>query len=113
MRKSNAILLGLVFLLMTAGYLAWCWRPFYLERTFTYESNVPPDAIVAVKAWRKGIDYWDKLPFRYDMAVYLLGRPWSPIGKPRVSLETDRDTVIVNEKGNRYGEADPENRARG
>jgi hypothetical protein len=77
MKRRNAILLGLAFLLVLAGYVAWCWRPFYSPPSIRYEPNVPKEAIVQVERWR--LTKWKSsgpMPFSWKNAYYLLKDPY-------------------------------------
>ena len=105
MKRRNAIVPGLVFLLMLAGYVAWCWRPLYLGRTFAYESSVPPDAIPVVEKWRKQQPSYRPRSFHVRTAIRLLGQPWKPPSKTRVFFETNWDTVIVDSKSHPFARA--------
>jgi len=74
MRKRNAILLGSVFLLMLAGYVAWCWRPFYSQASIKYEHDVPREALDQVERWR--LKTFSLRPFLWKDAYYLLNLPY-------------------------------------
>lgn len=75
MRKRNAILCGSVFLLVLAGYVAWCWRPFYLKQPIVFENDIPPEVVAAVKEWRETDPSWAPEKFRPREALSLLTNP--------------------------------------
>ena len=64
MKRRNAILLGLAFLLMAGGYIAWCWGPFYLPPKVTYNIDFlwTPQAKDLVEKWRTANAGWDDMP---------------------------------------------------
>lgn len=74
MKRRNAILLGLVFLMMIAGYLAWCWRGFYL--TTPFKGYMRDEHLVLVQQWRAKNPGWDDVPFNGRLALRMLMRPW-------------------------------------
>ena len=78
MKRHNAIILGLAFLLMVAGYVAWCWRAFYLVPPFHYNVRFAdvPEARTLVEQWRAGHTGWDRPQFDGKRAVRMLVRPW-------------------------------------
>ena len=78
MRRRNAILFGLVFLLMITGYIAWCWRAFYLPTKFGYQLSFlkVPYAEALVKKWHTEHAGWDAPRFDGRLAVRMLIRPW-------------------------------------
>lgn len=74
MKRRNAMLLGLAFLLMVAGYVAWCWRPFYLRTPV--RPCLPDQQLALFEQWRVEHPDWDRSPFDGRMAVRMLIRPW-------------------------------------
>lgn len=99
MRKRNAILLCLAFVLLMAGYVAWCWRGFYLRASFDYSAGVPEDARVILENWRKNDPHWEPVPFSSRLAVGWLIRPWAS----RRQVDVDRlgiaDRIVVSDQG--------------
>lgn len=86
MKKRNAIILGIGFLLIVAGYAAWCWRPFYLRPTLVYEDGVPPEAKKAVEQWFKDnpYGYSEPFPFTLSNSTHRLAKPWLDNRKVRI-----------------------------
>jgi len=78
MRKRSAILLGSAFLLMLAGYVAWCWRAFYLPTPFHYNVRFSgvPEARILVEEWQAAHEGWDASRFDGKRAMRMLVRPW-------------------------------------
>jgi hypothetical protein len=75
MRKRNAILLGLGFLLTVVAYVAWCWRPYYQRVPLAYSEDIPPEVVVAVKEWRERDPRWGPEAFELGGAISRLGKP--------------------------------------
>ena len=75
MKLRHATILGLVFLLGVAGYVAWCWRPFYLKQTIAFGEDIPPEVVAAVKEWRETDPSWGPEKFRPREALSLLTNP--------------------------------------
>jgi hypothetical protein len=78
MKRRNAILLGLVFLLMVAGYLAWCWRGFHLPTKFSYHLGFveAPQVETLVENWHTEHAGWDAPRFDGRLALRMLILPW-------------------------------------
>jgi len=70
--------LGLVFLLLVAGYVAWCWRAFYLVPPFHYNVGFvgAPQARALVEKWQAEHEGWDQPRFDEKRALRMLIRPW-------------------------------------
>jgi len=76
MKRRNAILLGLAFLLMVAGYVAWCWRAFYLPTPVRYADAPSEEVIGVIKRWQKESPLGDPVSFDLTLAFHLLVQPW-------------------------------------
>jgi len=76
MRKRNAILLGSAFLLTVAGYVAWCWRPFYMPTKARYPDGSSKEVVAVVNQWRG--ENRLGMPSRFDrqLALEMLRHPW-------------------------------------
>jgi hypothetical protein len=102
MKRRNAILLGSVFLLVMAGYVAWCWRPFYSHIAIEYPRDIPPDAVAEIEKWRKEYPLWQPEPFELVFAIRLLANPWDYHREACVYRSKGRekkDVLVVSEKG--------------
>jgi len=58
MKLRHAMILGLVFLLGVVGYVAWCWRGYYLRPSMTFSENLPPDAVAMIEEWHQQDPLW-------------------------------------------------------
>ena len=102
MRRQKAIILGIGFLLISVGYVAWCWRPFYLRPTLIYDDNVPPAAKVAVEKLHKDQNLWGPSPFNLKYAIHLLGKPWKNTMEYRVLCKPEWNLVNVKMMASPY-----------
>ena len=82
MKRRNAILLGSVFLLITAGYVAWCWRPFYSPRPVRYTDAPSEEVKALVERWQSESQFGMPYSFDRDIAIRLLANPWRPYRQP-------------------------------
>ena len=76
MRKRNAIICGSAFLLVLAGYVAWCWRSYYLPIPVTYQNGASDDVVALVDKLRKEDPFWRPHPMNKDGAILMLMKPW-------------------------------------
>jgi len=78
MKRCNAIILGIAFVLIMTGYVAWCWRAFYLVPLFRYNTRFAgaPEARTLVEKWRVEHEGWDQPRFDGKRALRMLIRPW-------------------------------------
>ena len=100
MKRRNAILLGVAFVMLIVGYVAWCWRPFYLRPLFRYHDNVPPDAVAVIEDWRRNSPDWEPSEFEIRHALKRLGQPW----EARYSFKVN---VLFFSEENAIGIGDP------
>lgn len=82
MKRRNAILLGLAFLLMMAGYVAWCWRAFYLPTPVRYTDTPSEEVIGLIRRWQEERPLGAPISFDPEHAIWLLGKPWRPYRQP-------------------------------
>jgi hypothetical protein len=84
MKRRNAFLLGSAFLLVLAGYVAWCWRAFYLSPPVHY-ANAPSEEVIGlIKRWQKESPLGAPVSFHLQNAIHMLAKPslrhyWVPM----------------------------------
>ncbi|MEK7951801.1 hypothetical protein [Luteolibacter soli] len=76
MRKRAAIFLFGTLLLSTGGYVAWCWRSFYVKPSLVFDSSVSPEGRKAMEEWRNTSSYPKALEFKWSAAWWNLGHPY-------------------------------------
>jgi len=102
MKRRNAIFLGSVFLMMLAGYVAWCWRGYYLRPSMTFSENLPPDAAAMMEGWHQQDPLWAPSPFSVMDAARRLSRPWEEEKSfiCEVRFPSDVNTVVIGDETN-------------
>ena len=96
MRKRNAIIVGSAFLLITAGYVAWCYQHSYMRRPFHYAANIPPEVVAMAEQYRKtdpGLAL-DRAGWSLRDISYTLSNPYRPLRYP-IHVDYRGDTEIA------------------
>ena len=89
MRKRTAILLFAFLLLGIGGYVAWCFRPFYLKPRLEFAGSVSPEARSAAKSWAKTSSYPPAREFEWEDGMEYLRYPWDDWRVPPVIIEEE------------------------
>ncbi|MEK7951798.1 hypothetical protein [Luteolibacter soli] len=76
MKRRTAILLFGSLLLSMGGYVAWCFRPFYLPPRLFFTGQESPGARKALEEWRWSSNYAAPARFEWSMAWWNLRHPW-------------------------------------
>ena len=76
-KKRTAILLFGTLLCSIAGYVTWCFRPFYLRPHLESIGPVSPEGRRVAEKWLKTCDSIRPLEFEWTDAIENLCDPWS------------------------------------
>jgi hypothetical protein len=94
MKKRTAILLSGMLLCSIGGYVAWCFRSFYLPPPLEFVGDVSPGARKAMEEWRNTSSYAAPLKFGSSTAWWNLCHPWDcRMGDP-VQVEEQPDSGL-------------------
>ncbi|MEK7951800.1 hypothetical protein [Luteolibacter soli] len=77
MKRRTAILLFGALLLSMSGYVAWCWRPFYVKPRLKFAGNMSPGSRRSAEEWRGASSYPAPLGFDWSEAWQNLQHPWN------------------------------------
>ena len=101
MRKKRATILFGSLLLLVAGYVTWCARPFYMKppiNTLKSAGNPADEAMMAnlINGWRRDTDRFS--PAEFDPGVLWRGllRPWQYQGEPAYVTGLHSGRVSLN-----------------
>ncbi|MCW1884963.1 hypothetical protein OKA04_09505 [Luteolibacter flavescens] len=88
MKKRTAILLSAALLCSISGYVAWCFRTFYLPPPVEFIGDVSPGAREAVEEWRWSLRGPREREFSRPEAWWNLQHPWNcRRGEPLEAVE--------------------------
>ena len=76
MKKRTANILCGAMLCGTVGYVAWCFRSFYLPAPLEFDAEVSPGGREAMEDWRWSSGYPRALEFEWSLAWRNLCQPW-------------------------------------
>ena len=76
MKKRTAILLFGSLFVSTVGYVAWCFRCFYLPPGLEISGAISPGGLRAVEDWRWSESFPRPLEFKWSTAWSNLRYPW-------------------------------------
>jgi hypothetical protein len=100
MRKRNAIICGSAFLLVLAGYVAWCYQYAYLRRPFHYTGNIPPEVVRMAEQYRKTDPIFaPEMRWSLEGISYPFFNPQEPFRHPILVEQRSETEITIAMKG--------------
>lgn len=82
MKRSRAIAVFVMLVLLLGGYSAWCGRAFYTKPPLVFQPDASEAEVEAASRWHEKTDQLSPMPFRFEQYCYYLKNPWKPVHYP-------------------------------